>query len=150
MRVCARVESADQALRDARAAQAVALASLRAATNEAGICNSEATAAEAAQDAAAVLTATADGELAARVSELARAREEKQQRQQDAEKWVATTDDAKAVANSVGGLGRAIAGATGQAILDLVLGERPPQPERGSSLATDQLHATPMERSEEP
>ena len=109
----------DQQLRDAHATQALALASLHAAADEARERNAEAMAAERVHAAALAATATASGKLAARAAEVERARLERIDRQRDVENWGKTTEDAKAVASSMGGLGRAIAGATGQAFLDL-------------------------------
>ena len=60
----------------------------------------------------------ADAAAYERASDTARARRDRIDRSRALAQWSATEQDAKAVATSVGGFGRAIAGATGQAIMD--------------------------------
>ena len=95
-------------------AQASALATLGAAVAdvELGVAPSEA---EAACDAAVAARVAAEKAADARESDTARARRARIDGGRAVRQWAATERDAMAVATSVGGLGKAIAGATGQA-----------------------------------
>ena len=102
----------DERLRDACAAQAMALASLDAAATEARVRSAEASTAEDAQDQSADAVAAAQRAAAHRVTVLEQARQEHIERRQTVANWGATQADARAVAQSVGGLAESIAGAT--------------------------------------
>ena len=108
----------DKRFRDAHVAQIAALATLGVAMTEANAQRDALRSAEVACEDAMAAREAADAAAYERASDTARARRDRIDRSRALAQWSATEQDAKAVATSVGGFGRAIAGATGQAIMD--------------------------------